>query len=45
MCINPAHLKEGTAALHFENLARLFRNVKSNPSQMVYFIDEGMEDV
>jgi hypothetical protein len=32
-----------TAALHFENLARLFREVASDPSRTIYYHDDGME--
>ncbi|AYW60736.1 TPA: hypothetical protein P6M77_001511 [Pseudomonas aeruginosa] len=32
-----------TAALHFENLARLFRSSKSDPGKHIYYHDDGME--
>ena len=31
-----------TAAKHFENLARLFREAANDPEAMIYYHDEGM---
>ena len=31
-----------TAAIHFENMARLFREAKNDESKVIYYHDEGM---